>query len=87
MTVTGTEGEYQNALVSHGTVDFANRSMLADSKGRAGTLRLSFSGNQNTMTSTLRPHVSQLLPCPLFQIQGDALTIWLSAIVITKGCS
>lgn len=58
LTVTSHEGEYQSALTSHGTVDFANRSMMADSKGRVGTLRLSFSGNQNTMTSTLRPHLS-----------------------------
>lgn len=58
LTVTAKEGEYQSALTSHGTVDFANRSMMADSKNRVGTLRLSYSGNQNTMTSTLRPHLS-----------------------------
>jgi hypothetical protein len=58
LTVSSTQGEYQNSLTSHGTIDFANRSLLADCKGRTGTLRLAFSSDPSNITSTLRPHVS-----------------------------
>jgi hypothetical protein len=44
LTASSNEGEYENPLSFNGTIDIASRSLVAQTKGRSGHLRLKFVG-------------------------------------------